>query len=66
MVISREDNKWSPCLDKNVFQFSGTKHGDGYKTTWFYTAHSRNHGASSSVFGCLSDVLEYLTFLKRK
>ncbi len=66
MVISREDNKWSPCLDKNVFQFSGTKHGDDYKTTWFYTAHSRNHGASSSVFGCLSDVLEYLTFLKRK
>lgn len=34
MTIFRKDEKWSPCLDENVFQFSGMSKAD-ISGTWF-------------------------------
>lgn len=65
MTIIREDEKWSPCLDNDRFQFSGLhgKDGDSWEGTWFF---SRDSSGASSLFENLSVILEYLTFLKRK
>ena len=62
MTIIREDEKWSPCLDKDKFQFSGL-HDVKNIGTWFYT---RDSSGCTALLSNMSLVLEYLTYLNRK